>query len=365
MGTARAGGRGLRLRRGQHGLVVVMYVVALVAVLGVAGLALDLGRAYLQKTRLQNALDAAALDAAKTLFDTGQTGDAQDAAAASLTSNGFPGLTPSYTFTPAGSSPKYVHLVVTGYSVTTVLARVIGYDTLSMNVEAKAGPLPLGGEVCGAPIGICGDPLSTDHDCTDGSCWGLSGQLVLKGEQSGPGFYGLLKIGSGAAGVNAALSGETPLCTEALHVETAQGGFIGSNNNALNSRFGTANGLYDNPTKYPPDVVTDPPSDPITYAAYQARLASKDTWDHPDGVARRRTFVVPIISCIGVGASKPVVVLDTACFFMARDVPDSGTEAGQVYGQLIDKCLSEGGTPGGAGSGGAYRIVLFQAGTQS
>lgn len=351
----------------QQGLVLVFYTASLVAMVGMAALALDLGRGYLAKTRLQNALDAAALDAAKTLFDTGVTAEAQDAATASLASNSFGSVTPTFTFTPAGSNPKYVHLQVSGYSVTTLLAGAIGVDSMSMDVEAKAGPQPQGGEICGAPIGICGDPLSTDKDCTDGSCWGISGQLVLKGEQSGPGFYGLLKIGAGAAGINAALSGEKPLCTKALEIETAQGGFIGSNNDALNSRFGTANGLYDNAAKYPPDVVTDPPSDPMAYADYETRLANKATWDYPNGSARKRTFAVPIIACVGVGASKPVPVLGNACFFMTRDVPDSGTEMGTVYGQLVDKCLSEGGTPGGAGAGstGAVRIVLFQAGTQS
>jgi hypothetical protein len=351
----------------QQGLVVVMYAVALAAVLGVAGLAVDLGRAYLEKTRLQNVLDAAALDAAKTLFDTGSTSSAQTAAAASLAANGFASLAPTYTFTPAGLNPKYVHLQVSGYTVTTVLARVIGYDTLSLTVEAKAGPLSLGGEVCGAPIGVCGDPTHADDDCTDGACWGIptvAGQFALKDAQSGPGFYGLLQTPPGAAGINAALSGEKPKCVEAGKTETAQGGFIGSNTDALNSRFGTASGLYGNASKYPPDAVTSPASIPMLYSVYQARLAS-GSWDYPNGVPRRRTFVVPIIDCDGVGASKPVAVLGTACLFMTRDVPGSGVDKGTVYGQLIDQCTAEGGTPGAPGSSGAYRIVLFQAGTQS
>ena len=38
-----------------------------------AGLALDMGHAFLNKTKLQNSVDAAALAAAKTLDDTGNT----------------------------------------------------------------------------------------------------------------------------------------------------------------------------------------------------------------------------------------------------------------------------------------------------
>lgn len=355
------------MHRRQQGLVLVIYVGTLVAVLGMAALALDLGRAYLVKTRLQNVVDAAALAAAKTLFDTEQTSAAEAAGAASLLANGFTGLGETYTFTPPGPNPKHVQVQVTGYSVTTLLARVIGVDTLSMNVEAKAGQLPLGGDVCGAPIGICGSPGSADQDCTDGECWGIptvAGQLVLKGNQSGPGFFGLLQKAPGAAGINAALSGTDPLCTGPGETETAQGGFVGSNTDPLNSRFGTANGSWSDESKYPPDVVTDPPTIPMPYSVYEARLAS-GAWDNANGVARRRTFVVPIIDCSGTGASKPVSVLGTACFFMTRAVPASGIDMGTVYGQMIDKCLSEGGTPGGSGSGGAVRIVLFQAGEQS
>ena len=53
--------------RGQRGVAIVLFTIALVAMLGLVGLALDGAHSMLDKTRLQNTVDAAALSAAKTL----------------------------------------------------------------------------------------------------------------------------------------------------------------------------------------------------------------------------------------------------------------------------------------------------------
>lgn len=52
---------------GQQGYVLVMLVLVLVVLLGIAALALDLGRLYVLRTEMQNAADAAALAAAAEL----------------------------------------------------------------------------------------------------------------------------------------------------------------------------------------------------------------------------------------------------------------------------------------------------------
>ena len=54
----------------ERGAVMVLFVIALVAIIGAAGLALDSGHTMLNKTRLQNTVDAAALSGAKTLDQT-------------------------------------------------------------------------------------------------------------------------------------------------------------------------------------------------------------------------------------------------------------------------------------------------------
>ena len=52
----------------QRGAVMVIVVAGLVAIIGMAGLALDLAHAYTNKTQLQNALDAAALERGMSPF---------------------------------------------------------------------------------------------------------------------------------------------------------------------------------------------------------------------------------------------------------------------------------------------------------
>ena len=55
----------------QRGAVLVLVAVGMLAIIGMAGLALQSGHLFVNKTHLQNALDAAALSAAKTLNNDG------------------------------------------------------------------------------------------------------------------------------------------------------------------------------------------------------------------------------------------------------------------------------------------------------
>jgi Flp pilus assembly protein TadG len=54
----------------QRGAAMVLIVAGMVALIGIAGLALDSAHGMLNKTRLQNTVDAAALGAAKTFYET-------------------------------------------------------------------------------------------------------------------------------------------------------------------------------------------------------------------------------------------------------------------------------------------------------
>ena len=63
--------RGLAWWRGkisdERGAILVFVAVSLVGIIGVSGLAIDLGRGYVTKVRLSRAVDAAALAAARSL----------------------------------------------------------------------------------------------------------------------------------------------------------------------------------------------------------------------------------------------------------------------------------------------------------
>src|SRR6476619_6048561 len=54
----------------QKGVIVVLVAIAMLMMLGIVGLALDGAHGVLNKSRLQNTVDAAALSASKTLDQT-------------------------------------------------------------------------------------------------------------------------------------------------------------------------------------------------------------------------------------------------------------------------------------------------------
>ena len=113
-------------RSSQTGIVMILMTIGMVVLVGVSGLALDMGHTYLMKTRLQNALDAAALSGAKTL----QNGEGKDQAAIDA-KNTFDinavgdmnetGLTPVVEFADTyfnpGSTldPKYIRVSLKDY----------------------------------------------------------------------------------------------------------------------------------------------------------------------------------------------------------------------------------------------------------
>lgn len=67
----RIGRRGGRGTKREDGVILVLWTVALTAILGFVGLAIDMGNDVQSATNIQNAADAAALAGASQLPDTG------------------------------------------------------------------------------------------------------------------------------------------------------------------------------------------------------------------------------------------------------------------------------------------------------
>lgn len=357
----------VRPRGRQQGIALVLYTVGLLGVVAMSGFALDLGRAYLAKARLQNALDAAALDAAHVLFNGGSTAQATAAALANYGENmdaGTPAVSysSSWPFGAEGADPKYVKVSVASLPLAAMLsATFLGSSTFAVAGTAIAGPQPLGGTVCGVPLAVCGTSTSADHDCSDGDgCWGLAaGELTLKDDALGPGNFGLMDMGSGANAVADAFAGKTEFCAAPGETHATQPGKASITTfGGLNSRFGAGAGPYTGIG----DLVT---TSPQTYAGYKAALGSGN-YTNPLGVARRRTVLVSIVDCSAVKGKSDAKVLDTACVFLTRQVPAVGALLGTVYAEMIDDpCPSSSGTPGTDPASAAARIVLYQSGTQS
>ncbi|KFX69234.1 pilus assembly protein [Pseudomonas taeanensis MS-3] len=289
----------------QRGAVIVLVVVALLAILAMAALALDGGHMLVNKTRLQNAVDAAALSGAKTLNQVQGTGNAsslaRDAALNTLTQNanangnselavaiggnagGFAvvelanSVYGPFSF-PGPADASYVRVSVPDYPLAGFFWGILqaiggGNPAKAVAAIATAGPSPTA--PCNvAPLLVCGN--STQYDPANGMFWGYQfGDLeVLKiaaGNTSaiGPGNFQLIRLpgNNGAADIRNALAGGIEQCNSpGSTVETEPGNTVGPVVQGLNTRFGQYSGPV-NSGDYPPDLVISFSTPKMTYNA--------------------------------------------------------------------------------------------------
>lgn len=270
--------------KSQRGAVAVLIVVAMGALILMGGFALDTGHAFLNKTRLQNTADAAALAAAKALDDTGNTtlataeamqafGNNASAAGNGELSDAYGGgngdiqVTVEYSdtlppFMPGAANGPYVRVRATGFVMPAWLARVGGIFEKTVAATAVAGPrtLNVGSTVCNvAPMMVCGNPgAGTNFGYT------LNSPQVLKkstpGGQSavGPGNFQLIQLGGpGAAIVRENMAGSYSACIAGgSTIQTQTGNEAGPVAQGLNTRFGEYTGpMHGSQGTYPPDVI--------------------------------------------------------------------------------------------------------------
>lgn len=398
----------LKSHQSQRGAVAVLVAIAMGALILIAGLALDMGHLFLNKTRLQNTVDAAALAAARTLDDTGNTAEATEEALeafqlnASAAGNGELAtayasgsgiqVTVEYSatlppFAVGAPNGPYVRVRATGFVMPAWLVRVGGIFNKTVSATAVAGPrtLNVGSTVCNvAPMMVCGDPAG-------GESWGytLNAPQVLKtgaGGQSGvgPGNFQLVQLGGpGGADVRQNMAGSFSACIAGgSTIQTQPGNEVGPVTQGLNTRFGDYQGPV-NSTDYPPDVIVTEQSpelraeervarDPsqgydiyqgdthITAENIEQELYDYDeyledidngNYDHPpiteggDGAFERRVLAVPVGDCSGTtNGQGSVPLLGFACFFLLHPADQQGVNA-FIYGQFVEDC-SVTGTPG-------------------
>ena len=288
----------------QRGAVMVLIVIALASILLMGALALDGGHMLLNKTRLQNAVDAAALSGAKTLQQVAGSGNASSltqAAAlntlllnANATGNGeladaFNDLVINVELSssvygpfsfPGPTDASYVRVSVQNYRLDWFLwgaLQAIGNGSApvkEVTAIATAGPSPSAMPCRIEPIMVCGDPSDDPADNGGTSYWGYGfGDLeVLKSaagnEPMAEGNFQLLRL-DGATGANdlrTALAGGIEKCNVVGdEVPTEPGNTVGPVAQGLNTRFGVYNGPGMNATDYPPDWVIEFSQPKVTY----------------------------------------------------------------------------------------------------
>ncbi|MDX1368987.1 TadE/TadG family type IV pilus assembly protein [Pseudomonas sp.] len=290
----------------QRGAVIVLVVIALAAMLLMAALVLDGGHMLVNKSRLQNAVDAAALSGAKTLSQVMGSGNAssltRDAALDTLARNanadgngelasaiGTAGGVGAFAVVELASNvegpfaypgpvdARFVRVRVVSYPLSRFFwgfAQAFGAGNLgnkAVAAIATAGPSPTA--PCNlAPLMVCGDPDQYDPD--NGMFWGYRfGDLeVLKSAAGnapaiGPGNFQLIRLGNntGADDIRDALCQGIDQClTTGESVETEPGNSVGPVAQGLNTRFGEYSGPV-SAAACPPDLVTSFTTPRMTY----------------------------------------------------------------------------------------------------
>ncbi|AZT83228.1 hypothetical protein EHN06_06515 [Marinobacter sp. NP-4(2019)] len=249
----------------QRGAILPMVAISLIAILGMAALALDMSNAHLEKTRLQNALDAAALSAAKVLDQTGNTALAESAGhttfAANLAAPGNAGLGAAASdgsltlvfefsatlnpFVSATSPPQYVRASVASYDVAEWFTPVFGFDDLTAAGTAVAGPSTTLEDVCDVvPMMACGTPDEDNYGYSRGEVEQLK---IGSGTTSevGAGNYYLIRLDGSQGGddVRDAAAGKYDACLATDDdIETEPGNTVGPFVQGINTRLGIYKG---------------------------------------------------------------------------------------------------------------------------
>jgi Flp pilus assembly protein TadG len=297
----------------QGGAVIVLVAIALAAMVMMAALVLDGSHMLLNKTRLQNAVDAAALSGAKTLSQlTGGTNVATTTVATTTRAAALNTLTLNsmatgnselstaiagnvggfavvelansvygpFTF-PGPTDAKYVRVSVPSYNLTGFFWSFVqsfgtgGLGNKAVAAIATAGPSSA--SPCDlAPLMVCGDSTQSNLGFNFGDL------QVLKTAQNqnsaiGPGNFQLLDFGSGGATVRQDLAAGISECLNVGdNVLTKPGNTSGPSVQGLNTRFGDYAGpLGGSASSYPPDLV-------ISYST--PRITDKATGNNPPQV---------------------------------------------------------------------------------
>jgi hypothetical protein len=381
----------------QQGSVVVVVTIALPILLLIMGMALDFGHVFVNKTRLQNALDATALSAAVAINKniTNGTGPATEAGketfklfmagsgndewktmkemkADNLVFEYSDTLYPwdKNSFDPATDRFAYVRVTSNGMlRITPVLIQVTNTfnDDLPVPAVSTAGPT---GQNCNlAPFLLCANmPTDEDNlvpedpDCTndsngDGSldCYGYEIGEVSSVEQFfcknnncadadvEAGNFNLLNLPGAIGGkdINTILKGGA-LNTCAINnlepLDTKSGRTWGPVADGVNYRIDNDGGSSEDYTG------------PTSYQDYLS-----------DGGSGFRVMAVPIGDCRGIqnGATE-LPKVGVGCIFLTKHAPNGSPF--DVSIQFIGSCPQTGAwDPTNPVLNGPYKIVLFKS----
>lgn len=396
--------RPLRGIRKQRGLVVVIVTIAMLALIAVAAFAIDINHAMMNRTKLQNSVDAAALAAAIVLDKDGTEAQADTIARSTLTKmstaagnaeltldvsdvvnvevqfSNDPTVFPDSGYSSSPDGDRYVRVVINQLDLESFFfARALGV-TKRLTASAVAGPSP-GGNACNiVPMAVC----EGDDAGTNGYDAGVVYALKIADQNDpamGSGNFQLLDFGSGASTVREALAGGYAGCVDldaGETVTTKPGNTVGPVGQGLNTRFGEYSGGGLSATDYPPDLYVKQTTPTLT----DADVGSTPAWGYQDykddlndnvcpgdatncksnGDAERRILAIPVVDCSGAsGGTNNFAVSAIGCFFLLQKAPNSNGGHTSIFGEFIEDCTVKNTRNNGTStSNGPHRIVLYK-----
>ena len=368
-------------RRRQEGAVAVIVGIVLVAMIGMAGLALDLGQLYVAKAELQNAADACALSAIQSV--TGSNGQQlQIGEAAGMTTaqrhhvvfqsrsvTTQTNATVDFSATVSGpwyhagdlavTSPtvlnmRYARCTVTQDDINTWLIQVlnllpnvnIGAQTVSASAVARLQPSQT---TCALPVAICQANIGAKGSWLDGA---VSSSGALTGSFM---WADLSPPQGGAAELAANLTGAGECQLPKTGSPVGQAGNVSSLANEYNSRFGIYQGNVQ-PASAQPDrsgyAYTDNTAGGNwskaagnAYDDFVAKRTSNSPYQggNPDvkGTVQgssylgehggdRRIMVAPVVDCATYSSSQTAPVKKWACVLLLHPIVNNASGNSQL-----------------------------------
>jgi len=408
-------------RHSTRGSVLLLVLVALVALVGVGGLAIDATHLAYVKARLQSTADSIALAAARRLDETGSTMAAcvtareimlENASSFSELTNELPasitcpdntwfGIEFSATSSPfrSGTTPaKYVRIRLKDVSSEVSLARILGISELAASASAVAGPSAPLATLCSIlPVAVCGKLDEPNKGFEIGRLYVLKyknkteegvnfGDFhLLKPDVSQDSDIGLRQNFAGGFGSCVIISNDGP---SPARVAIKRGSNTGPVAQGINTRFNVHQQQL-KPAAYPPDVLIGEPAPELKVnkegliaqgstvitlgsqvtgrnrADYLTRLAQGpsgyDIAPLPSpggGALLRREVAVPIADC-SPPIKESLPIIGAGCFFLPQKMA-AGANAAALIGEFIPDCEAAGRPGSTPGTGGPYVIQLFR-----
>lgn len=286
------------LARSQRGAVAIIVALSIAVLIGMIGLAIDLGRMFVIKTELQNAADACALAAARELDGIGGAKQRADAAGilvgtrndinfqgedapiteASLTYSDSLSPNSAYNRSISDADARFAMCTVSRPDIGMLFMGVLGFGDQTVNAYAVSTLAP-SQTTCAIPIGICKPPAgsSTAPFGLVAGKW-YSGKFGSGGGATLTGSYNWIDFnpnGGGANELKDLLSGVGQCELPPVGTCVGQQGQISAASDAWNTRFGLYKAGY-NPADNPPDKTG------LAYTVSGLGSATRTTWPNTE-----------------------------------------------------------------------------------